>query len=139
MTYFKIISNDGEPSCVYATNPIFIRVQNTNGIVVRCEQKDACGIVGQNGNDIYTLFGKTLGNGFDSENKAVVISYSEYEEILNAQNRVDIEDESPQIPEDVPEETVMTRVELTRRITDLEAQNEFLQDCILEMSEAIYG
>lgn len=140
MTYYKIISDDDKLICAYAvSSPVYIHVQKENGILVRCDYNDASGIVSPDGEHVYTLFGKTIGAGFDSPEKAAIISYVEYEAYIMEQDQIDTEDESPQIHEDVPEETILTRAELTRRITELEEQNEFLQNCILEMSEIIYS
>lgn len=125
---------------VFSSNmPVFVKFQPANSILVRCDERDACGIVSLDGSSIYTLAGKNIGGGFDSEETAVIIPYAEYEELSLLEEQTDPEEDSPVIPEDVPEETILTRAELTRRITELEEQNALLQDCILEMSEAVYG
>lgn len=135
MTFFKVISDNGQILFVEKTEtPNYVCRQKTHNIIIGCKKKDAEGIVIDHGESVLcVLMGKTL-TGYDNDEVipvAVEISELEYEEYTRAQEQYDIEDESPQIPEDVPEETVMTRAELTQRI-------EFLEDCLLEMSKVIY-
>lgn len=142
MTYFKVISDDGQILFVEKTEaPIFVRFQKTHNIIIGCQQKDAEGVVIDHGESVLcVLNGKNL-NGYNKTDDApiaVVISELEYEEYTLNHKDDDIEDESPQIPADVQEETVLTRAELTKRVEELEAQNRFLQDCLLEMSEIVY-
>ena len=139
MTYFKITTPNNELSGTFELiNPIFVRIQNANGIYVRCSKRDACGVISPDGEKVYTLFGKSFGEGADSEERAKIISLAEYEECLRVQEQNDIEDDSPQLIDDTPIKPIMTRAELTQRVEELEEQNRFLQDCLLEMSEIVY-
>lgn len=142
MTYFKVISDDGQVMFVEkAETPNFVCLQKTHNIIIGCKQKDAEGVVIDHDESVLcVLSGKTL-NGYNKANDApiaIVISELEYEEYVLSHKDDDIEDDSPQIPENIPEETILTRAELTRRVEELEEQNRFLQDCLLEMSEIVY-
>lgn len=64
------------------------------------------------------------------------ITQAEYEAIKR--DEPDEEDTDPIIP-DESAEPPLTRAELTAKIAELEEQNSFLTDCILEMSEMIYA
>lgn len=141
MIYVKVFDHTGAflrvEECMY---PMYVMVQPEHNSLIGCARREADGIVTNSENGIYCIEGRSLGNFADENTKtAVFASLSDYDEYVMQQEQTDPEDDSPVIPEDVPEETILTRAELTRRITELEAQNEFLQDCILEMSEAIYG
>lgn len=142
MRYFKIVSSDGSRFTVVSSfSPTFLRYQSENNILVGCDEQFADGIaLSFEGHEVCVLDGKSL-HRYQEETTPVAIEISQlmYDEYISTQEQTDVEDETPVIPENVPEETILTRAELTRRITELEAQNKFLQDCILEMSEAIYG
>lgn len=142
MTYIKIKSADAEQDrCIAILTPMFVKYQDRNGILVKCSKDDAQGIISpEDNNTVYYLQGRDA-TGFNVDNliTASLSNLSEYEAYISQQTDKDIEDEFPQISDDTPEETVLTRAELTRRITELEEQNEFLQNCILEMSEIIYS
>ena len=43
------------------------------------------------------------------------------------------------IPDDTDEEEVLTRAELTEKVKELETRNDFLEECLLEMSEVVYA
>ena len=49
---------------------------------------------------------------------------------VNAVN--DLEDVTPEVPDGVEEEEILTRAELTARVA-------MLEDCLLEMSEIVYA
>lgn len=108
--------------------PVFVCRQISNGCLVRCDEQDAQGIVSADGDRIYLIRGQ-MPNGV-KEPYAEFITKTEYEAALAA--APDPEDEDPDVPEGVEEETILTRAELTERIA-------FLEDCLLEMSEIVYG
>ena len=62
----------------------------------------------------------------------------EVEESVDA-DALDPEDTNPEVEEGVDESTIMTRAQLTEKVSELEAQNAMLMDCLLEMSEAVYA
>ena len=135
MTFFKVISDNGQILFVEKTEaPNYVCRQKTHNIIIGCKKKEAEGVVIDHGENVLcVLDGKTL-IGYSNDETipvAVEISELEYEEYTRAQEQIDPEDESPQILEEMPAETVMTRAELTQRI-------EFLEDCLLEMSKVIY-
>lgn len=61
-------------------------------------------------------------------------TYEEYAEPTD-----DPEDTAPEIEEDIDESEILTRAELTAKVTELEEQNAMLMECLLEMSEAVYA
>lgn len=68
-------------------------------------------------------------------------AYTEYEEPEEPVDpeTADPEDLAPEIPEDSAESEILTRAELTAKVSELEEQNTMLLECLLEMSEAVYA
>ncbi len=142
MFYFKIVADHDNVIGVIAFElPSFIKWQERNRRLVRCPKEEAQGIVSDaDNNTIYRLNNQQIpGVENDGLLSAVSISQAEYEEYEATHRQEDPEDLTPEIPEDTPEEEILTRAELTQKIKELETQNEFLQDCLLEMSEVVYG
>ena len=134
MTYFKLTINESETVEAHE-NPVYVR-QTKNG-VYRCEQQFAQGIVSLDQSGFYQLPDKAalpevLGT-------AVQITTAEYEEWIAIHGEPDHEDVDPVIPDGDEEEIPLTRAELTAKVAELEEQNAMLVECILEMSEIVYG
>ena len=133
MRYFKIIRDETILTAEAHDPPAFVKLQAKNNIKVRCSEHYAQGIISLNGQEVYQLPGKAALPGVDKT--AVEITMTEYDEIISG---YDPEDDTPVIPDDDPEEP-LTRAELTAKVRQLEERNEFLEDCLLEMSEIVYG
>lgn len=133
--YIKVFDPSGEYVKVEKLDPpCFIKRQISNGMRVRCEDKnEAQEILSEDNQTIYQF------NGYITDGQrsfyAEEISEAEYQELSGD----DPEDETPEIPDDNPEEVPMTRAELTERVTEQAERIEFLEECLLEMSEAIYA
>lgn len=131
MRYFKVIQDETVLTAEAHEKPAFVKLQ-PNNVKVRCSEHYAQGIISLDGSECYQLPGKAALPGADKT--AVEITMTEYDAIIDG----DPEDETPVIPEDDPEEP-LTRAELTTKVKALEERNEFLEDCLLEMSEIVYG
>ena len=67
MVYFKILSADGTVKSVEAlADPVYVCWQTRNGILIRCDKRDAQGVMSGDGNTIYQLQGKQL-SGVESD------------------------------------------------------------------------
>lgn len=80
MVYFKILSADGTVKSVEAlADPVYVCWQTRNGILIRCDKRDAQGVMSGDGNTIYQLQGKQL-SGVESDEllSAVSITLAEY-------------------------------------------------------------
>lgn len=124
MTYFKILSNNGETVGVEAiADPAYVRWQAKNELLIRCSKREAEGLISDKDNDtLYVLEGKTI-NGVGSEEfpSAVVISEAEYDEYMAQRTETeDPEDDNPEIPTETPEGEVLTRAQLTEKVLALE-------------------
>ena len=98
-------------------------------------QKDGMDYVGPfTYNAVRYLIGGAMPHGV-KEPYAEEITQAEYEAIKR--DAPDPEDDAPADPE--PDNPPLTRAELTAKVAELEATNEFLTNCILEMSEMIYA
>ncbi len=143
MVYLKVMQGDTLVTTEAHEVPVWINFQKKNNIMLRCSKPKAQGILSLNGNEIYQLS--------DEENltpkpekTAVIITFAEYEEL----NITVDEDLDSDVPADNPEgdDHIMTAAEmraaissLTEAVTDLQARNVFLEDCLLEMSEEVYA
>lgn len=117
----------------YLADPCFVRWQAKNGMMVRCDRDEAQGVIGEDNNTVY-LIGGAMPHGV-KEPYAEEISKSEYDAIKRGEP--DPEDDDPVDPD--PENPPMTRAELTARVAELSGQNAMLTECLLEMSEIVYG
>ena len=111
----------------------FVRHQVVNDMIVSCEEEESQGVVSEDGSAIY--FKKGVMPFGKKEDYYEEITETEY----NATMEDDPEDETPVIPDDTNEEEVLTRAELTEKVKELETRNNFLEECLLEMSEVVYA
>ena len=122
MVYYKITYPNHHTKFYASASPLFVKHQIVHSMLVACKQKDAQGIISpDDSNTVCILDGKEL-CGFSAETSpiAYLISQGEYEEHLANQEQIDVEDETPEIPEEAPEEPILTRAELTRKVAELE-------------------
>ena len=119
-------------------SPDFVRWQEKNGIWLSCDKADAHGVVASNGNDIYLLEGISPMAGYEY---ASVTEITE-EEFANIHDELS----AGTVPEtdrgeDVTEPTLpKSRLQmLEEEVAALMETNSMLTECILEMSEIIYG
>ena len=113
----------------------WIRYQVENDMIVRCEPEEAQGVLSETGRDIYFMDG-IMPRGH-KEQWYVEITEEEYNHIVREND--DPEDENPEVPEGQDPDELPTRAELAERVAALEEQNDFLSECLLEMSEVVYA
>ena len=131
--FIKVFSPVGEYVKVEKLDPpCFIRIQLSNGMRVRCDEQDAQEILSEDGETIYQYKGYITGG--ERTYYAEEITEAEYNELVAD----DPEDEEPVIPEGSTEEP-LTRAELTAKVAEQAERIEFLEGCLLEMSEVIYA
>lgn len=120
MVYIKLFNDDGSVSLQALENPVYVFVQPENGRLLRCIPEKAQGILNAGGTEIYQLSGKAPIPGAAAQ--AQLLTRGEYQELLSTmeQPERDPEDEDPQIPENEPEMTVLTRAELTAKVMELD-------------------
>lgn len=162
MNYYKIIEN----GVVIDANCVFLKWQKKNNILIGCDASEANFIQSSDQEKVWKvdwLIPAEAGAGEYPAATAVEITKEEYDELraqLDAgQEPVEPEPvvpEEPSEPEDTGEqagEQVMSVEEMRRRIVVLETaleeqkqingeqmeRNDFLEGCLLEMSEIVYG
>lgn len=127
MRYIKILGADGSVVAAEAIEtPVYVRVQEKNGLIVRCQEMNALGILSADGGTIYQLEGKAPLDGKDMT--AIFIDVTEYtvlSESLGASDGDDEDDGDDAGGETAGEDqptggTVMTRAEMSARIIALE-------------------
>lgn len=129
--YIKILDDSGTAVSVEElTNPVYVYKQPSNGLIVRCIDTLAQGVLDAAGEKIYQLEGKEPIDRAAAT--AVIITTAEYEELaatLGAGTEEDSEDTDPVVPEDSEEEP-MTRAELTAAVNQLYADQAALTAAI---------
>jgi len=124
MIYIKILDNENVITSIEAIDiPVYVYKHPKNGKVLRCVQPLGQGIISSDGKSIYQLDGK---DHIDrAVATAIIITEAEYLESLSTLNKdenADIEDTEPEISENIPEEKILTRAELTVKLLELEEQ-----------------
>lgn len=120
MVYIKVMQGDTVITAEAHENPVFVCRQK-NGIIKRCTEQQAQGILSLDGSTIYQLDGKdslNLDNGYTAEFTYMTV----YEEIIAGITEEDTEDINPDVPEDTSEEEILTRAELTAKVKALEEE-----------------
>lgn len=136
--YVKVYGTDGSIiSAEEHASPVYVCYQAYNDIVMRCTTSQAQGIVSADQSQIYQLQGRLKIPG--KYRIAEEISKADYEQLVT---ELDIDGDTP-APDDPDEDgqgaDIMTAAEMREAITELKASKEFLEECILEMSEILYG
>lgn len=129
--YIKVLDDSGNAASVEElTNPVYVYKQTSNGLIVRCIDTLAQGVLDAKGEKIYQLEGKEAIDRASAT--AAIITKAEYEELaatLGADTGEDPEDTDPVVPEDFEEEP-MTRAELTAAVNQLSADQAALTAAI---------
>ncbi len=133
--YYKIIS-DGQ--IVDASDSLrYVRWQEKNRIFLSCEESEADGIVTSDGADIYLLLTSEAREGY---RYAIVADIGE-EEYLALREELDAGQEIADDGDAGQEGTeAKTRLRLLEeQVAALAEVNDMLTECLLEMSEIVYG
>ena len=120
MVYIKVMQGDTVITAEAHENPVYVCKQK-NGIIKRCTEQQAQGILSLDGSTIYQLDGKdslNLDNGYTAEFTYMTV----YEEIIAGITEEDTEDTEPVVPDDTTEEEILTRAELTAKVKALEEE-----------------
>lgn len=130
--FYKIVVDD---IVVDATEELnYVLWQEKNRIWLSCDERYAKGIVSTNGESIWLLPSAPDMDGY-SHCEIIEIGEEEYREI---RDEIDAGEEVPYTPdegEEVPEPDTPGKT----RIQQLEENVEMLTECLLEMSEIVYG
>ena len=147
MKYYKVIAN----GTVIDANRVWLKWQGKHRILIGCEPHEANYIQSYDQEKVWRVqwLNPVPADApvFETVD-AVEISEEEY---LDLRSQLDsgltpVEPEpepEPEYPDPVepePEpEVVMTPEEMRRRIVELTEHNQMLEECLLEMSEVVYG
>lgn len=130
--YIKVLDTAGEAASVEKlTPPVYVCKQPRNGLIIRCIDTMAQGVLDVTGDKIYQLKGTEPIE--QAVATAVIITTAEYEELLatlDTGNAPDPEDTQPEVPEGTEAEDVMTRAELTAAVNQLSADQAALTAAI---------
>lgn len=148
MVYLKIQNADGTVIGVEEIkDPSYVCYQKRNNIVILCSEKEAQGILSVNENTIYQIHGKEKLQGIeDTLLDAFFIDDFEYEVLKNQIGEMPDHTDTDIGGTETEENKVLTSVELAQKVIALEKslaaerqRNDMLEECILEMSEAVYA
>ena len=123
MKYIKVYATDGTIVAAEAIEaPAYVCQQEKNGLVIRCTEQKAQGILSADGGTVYQLEGKTALEG--KSLTAAYIDVTEYTVLLEALGSDDDTDDDTAGDDQEQESTttVMSRVEMAQRIILLEEQ-----------------
>lgn len=119
MIYIKVLKDDTVVAVEAHPSPVYVYKQ-ANGVLVRCTERKAQGILSIDGGTVYQLYEKeALANATMT---AMVITTTEYLSLVDTLDKEDTEDTNPVVPEDTTEEEVLTRAQLTAKVTALETE-----------------
>jgi hypothetical protein len=127
MVYLKILSaTNGELiGAEQIENPVYV-YQQKNGYIVQTESTvKAQGILSADVSLIYQLSDKNTLTAVEPFDIAVIVPVAEFENCLlelKGSEGVDEEDNNPVVPDDTDSSTVLTRAELTAKVTALEEE-----------------
>ena len=133
--FYKIISEGQIVDACDGLNTV--RWQEKNRLWLTCDMADADGVVSSDGSEIFLLEGAKAHDGM---RVATVDEISE-EEYLRLRKELD-DGEIPEVDdEDEPGVTpAKERLrQLENQVAELMEQNVMLTECLLEMSEIVYG
>jgi len=137
--YYKIIS---EGAIVDACDGMsYVRWQAKNRIFLSCDAADADGVITSDGADIYLLTGAdpVEGVAYATISEITEEEYIALREELDAGDEIVEPDAEPDTdPDDSGPGKTRLRL-LEERVAELSAANAMLTECILEMSEVVYG
>ena len=130
--------------------PVYVHHPYYSNIPLRCEEELAQGILSLDQSEIYHLVGRSSMPGDYLE--AEVITEAEYEYLVEELDIPDEEEVEPD-PDEGSGSDIMTAQQMRERIIELEQKNalleaenvekdrrlELVENCLLEMSEDVYG
>ena len=130
--------------------PVYVNHPYYSNIPLRCEEELAQGILSLNQSEIYHLAGRSSMPGDHLE--AEIITEAEYEYLIEELDIPDEEEVEPD-PDEGSGSDIMTAQQMRERIIELEEKNalleaenvekdrrlELVENCLLEMSEDVYG
>ena len=119
MIYIKVLKDDTVVAVEAHPSPVYVYKQ-ANGVLVRCTERKAQGILSIDGGTVYQLHEKEA--LVNATMTAMVITTTEYLSLVDTLDKEDTEDTDPVVPEDTTEEEVLTRAELTAKVTALETE-----------------
>ena len=135
--YYKIIS---EGQIVDACDSLsYVKWQTKNRLFLACGAEDADGIVSSSGEYIYLLEGKSGPEGYASATIAEIgeEEYFRLCEELDAGNAIADTTGKDGATDNTPAKTRLAQLE--DQVAELMEQNAMLTECLLEMSEIVYG
>lgn len=139
--YYKIISQGQIIDATPDDQLNYVRWQKKNGLFLNCEAEQADGIISSGGSEIYLLEDAQAEHFPETPTVTLVeITEEEYLQIrdeLDAGNEIANPGGNEQQSDDSPAKTRMAQLESL--VADLQAQNDMLAECLMEMSEIVYG
>lgn len=143
-TYYKLVSGDEVVDAICAEDANWIVENPTNYSLYSGPESLAWGIESTDATTTWHIWGKPVFHKFpDYETVTLVeVEESDYEEIIAEiiAGRIPEKMIDPEEVPSGPEDNAKTKIAaLEEKIAQLLEENEMLVECILEMSEIVYG
>ena len=133
--YYKIISGGQIVDACEWLN--YVRWQEKNRLLLTCSESEADGIVSSDGANVYLLEGAAQIGDYPTAT-ITEITKEEYDELRDElDSGAEIPDDSGNEEPDTPAKTRLQALEET--VAELTETNFMLVECLLEMSEIVYG
>ena len=147
MVYLKLQRDNTVVGATAIEDPHYLKYQERNHMIVMCPESEATGILANDVNTMYHLAGRDELQGVEEPLlDAYFIDVYEYELIVENLDDDDIINPPEPSEDDQEDDEYMTPevmrtkiLELSELVTELQDANEFLSDCLIEMSEVVYG
>lgn len=134
MKFIKVLNTYGDLVSVEALEePVYVMFQTRNNKLIRCSERLAQGILDVTGSTIYQLSERPLLPDAP-DRTAVIITQAEYDELSQ-----DYPEPNPQPDDPERDDPPLTVGEMRAKLAEQEATISMLTECLLEMSEIVYG
>lgn len=151
MDHYRLVSNGLIVDAISESDALWIVENRHNYSTYIGARENAFGILSSDGGTVYHLAGKPVFHDFPNYADAVLeeISEDEYERLreeLIANGAIEPPGQEARETDGEPEGDAEPTVKksaailaLEKQVEELSAQNEMLTECLLEMSEIVYG
>ena len=134
MKFIKVLNTYGDLVSVEALEePVYVMFQTRNNKLIRCSERLAQGILDVTGSTIYQLSERPLLPD-EPDRTAVIITQAEYDELSQ-----DYPEPNPKPDDSEQDDPPLTVGEMRAKLAEQEATISMLTECLLEMSEIVYG
>lgn len=146
LRFYEIRDGESTIDVIANSEDRFVSEVEKIGVLRGAKFEDAQGVISSDGQWLWQIAGrKKLPLDYKEIELREILTEKEYNEIKEKLNTggsiVDPEPENPENPGEImgPIEMRLKINELSANVDELQTRNEFLEECLMEMSEIIYA